>query len=111
MTELLTEFDPPSQYLSQLAASLVGSGADGGRSLAFWVLGPPSNENAVFVADLFGGRPSKRGVEPALEGQLSRSLCHVRTVATGSRMGTASNGLVEGYFTPSLALRTFLYTV
>ena len=87
LTELLTEFDPPGEHLPELAAGLVGGSTAGGRSLAFRVLGPPSNEKAFIVADLFRRRPCKRSVQPALKRQRSRVMCHARTLTLPTAEG------------------------
>ena len=80
MSELLTDLDPPGEHLSEMAAGFVGRGTKTGCARALRVLGPPPDEHSVIISDLFGGRPRKRSIQPALKRKLSRGLCHVRTL-------------------------------
>ena len=74
LAELLPEFDPSIEHLSKFAAGLVGCGAKGGSTLALRVLGSPSYEDSIIISNLFGGRPRKCSIQPALKQKLSRGL-------------------------------------
>ena len=67
MAELPTEFEPPCEYRPELAESFVGSGTESGRTRAFRILRPPSDQDTVIIADFFGGRPCKGSVQPVPE--------------------------------------------
>ena len=81
MPELLAEFDPPGEHLSEFAAGFVGCGAKGGCTRAFWVLGPPADEDSVVISDFFGGGTRERSIQPALQWKLVRGPRHARIVA------------------------------
>lgn len=96
MTESLAQLNPPGEHLPELVASLVGGGAESVGTLAFRVLGPPSDENAVVVADLLRQCPCQRSVQSALERKLSRGLCHARTLTLPPAVESADKSNVNG---------------
>ena len=76
VTELLTEFNPPDQDFAELLACFFWCSTGGRCAGALGVLGPPSDEGAVVITDLFDSGTGERSVEPTLQRQLRRSLRH-----------------------------------
>lgn len=85
MSELLAELNPADEHLSEIAAGFVRGRTKGRCALALGVLGPPSHEDSIVVADFLGERPRKRSIQPAINWKLSRRLTHAQTItlATG----------------------------